>query len=159
MKTLEQQVAELRQTVAQLTREVARKESRPAAPLSPRKGWFLGITRADFTQGTDDFFSVDVWIWTDAQWRKVPGFVIQARDWFLNAGETVEKDTKVKVEWYETTWVVTAMYCSPYEPEDPSPGAGSPGEQEASLGSSDAPSDTYSWGDGDDAISFTFPSY
>lgn len=115
MKTLDNRIADVERRLEQVRREVARKPAREAAQPSARRGWFLGITREDFTQGVDTLFSVDVWIWSETlqKWRKVPGMVIQARDWFLNADETVEKDTKVKVEWYETTWVVTAMYCSP----------------------------------------------
>lgn len=139
MKTRDERIAELEMAVAQLKRELLRKPAREANPLAIRRGWFLGITREDFTQGVDEFFEVDVWTWnpiTDS-WRKVPGFVIQARDWFLNDGEEVEKETKVKVEWYETTWVVTAMYCSPTDIEEfqsiRSPGA-QDGEQESGGG-------------------------
>jgi hypothetical protein len=112
---MEKRVEELEIKLAQTQRELARKPSREAMPLPVRKGWFLGITREDFTQGTDTFVSVDLWIWsgTDNAWRRAAGLSINARDWFLNDGETLEKETKVKVEWYETTWVVTAMYCSP----------------------------------------------
>lgn len=135
MKTPEQRIADLERKIAQLERELLRKPAREAAPLAARRGWFLGITREDFTQGVDEFFEIDVWIWSETlqKWRKVPGFVIEARDWFLNDGEEVEKETKVKVEWYETTWVVTAMYCSPTDIEEfqsiRSPG-GQDGEQE-----------------------------
>lgn len=114
MKTPEQRIAELERTVMQLQRDLAGKPSREAMPLTPRKGWFLGITRENFTKGTDEFYQLDIWTWsaTLSQWRKFPGPVFLARDWFLNDGETVDKETKVKVEWYETTWVVTALYCS-----------------------------------------------
>lgn len=88
--------------------------------------WYLGITRYDFTQGVDAVFEIDVWAWDTVTetFRQVPGFIIQARDWFLNAGEEVERGTKVRVDWYISTWVVTAMYCSPtdleeYEPVTP----------------------------------------
>lgn len=139
MKTLENQVAELRQQIEQLKREIARKPAREAAPLTPRHGRFFGITRKDFEQGVDEFFEVDVYIWSPTlnKWRKVPveplGF-IQARDWFLNEGETVEKLTKVKIEWYETTWVVSAMYCSPTDLDEfqPTPPP-SPGETESQI--------------------------
>lgn len=102
--------------------------------------WYLGITREEFTQGVDDVFEVDVWTWDTftETFRKVPGFVIEARDWFLNADEVVEKYTKVRVDWYISTWVVTAMYCSPIEPDDDyttgSPSTGSPGEMEGGYG-------------------------
>jgi hypothetical protein len=82
--------------------------------------WYLGITRDDFTQGVDQRVSIDVWAWnTDSDsFHKVPGFVIEARDWFLNDGEEVTKGTKVRVDWYISTWVVTAMYCSPTDIEE-----------------------------------------
>lgn len=153
MKTVDQRLSEAERTIAQLLRDTARKPAREAAPLAPRHGKFLGITREDFTQGVDDFFSVDVWIWseTDQEWRKVPDLIIEARDWFLNDGEEVQKETKVKVEWYETTWVVTAMYCSPTDLDAykslASPGAeiytGSPGGSPSYDGGSSGYAESY----------------
>lgn len=139
MKSMEKRVEELEIKLAQTQRELARKPSREAMPLPTRKGWFLGIVREDFTQGTDTFVSVDLWIWsgTDNAWRRATGLFINARDWFLNDGETLAKDTKVKIEWYETTWVVTAMYCSPTDiPEHMStvsPGSTPPPGEETPL--------------------------
>ncbi len=91
--------------------------------------WYLGITREDFTQGEDVVFAIDVWAWdTDVEeFRKVPGFVIEAQDWFLNSEEEVEKGTKVRVDWYISTWVVTAMYCSPTDLEEHGGSRRSPG--------------------------------
>ena len=144
MKTQDNRLRELEQRVSQLTYELSlvRKEARPAMPLAARRGWFLGILRKDYTQGgAAEFMEVDVYIWevTESKWKKKPvapfGF-IKARDWFLNEDEEVEKKTKVKVEYYHTTWVVTAMYCSPTDlPEfnPTSPGTTSPGELEPSM--------------------------
>lgn len=139
MKTPDQELKELRREVEQLKREMSRYAVRPAAPLAPRYGRFLGITREDFTKGTDEFFEVDVWIWseTDQDWRKVPNLVIQARDWFLDDDEEVQRQTKVKIEWYETTWVVTAMYCSPVGEDSEfysSPGAELAGDSSGGFG-------------------------
>ena len=122
MKRIEQEVKDLRAAVEQLKREVLnlREPVRHAAPLAARRGWFLGIVREDFTKGEDEFIKCDIWIWsaTDDEWRKVPGLVNEeVRDWFLNDDTEIEKDTKLKIEWYETTWVATAIYCEPVNQE------------------------------------------
>jgi hypothetical protein len=163
MRTVENRIAEMERTIAQLKYELtARKPSREAMPLSPRRGWWLGITRKDYTQGgAAEFIEVDIYLWHPdiEKWRKVtglpaPGF-IQARDWFLNEDEEIEKKTKVRVDYYETTWVVTAAYCSPTDLDEfkPSPGSQSPGEQEqeqqlaASGGSPPPPEPSTGYGD------------
>lgn len=143
MTPLEKRIELMERKNAQLEREVAalRKEVRQANPISVRNGWFLGITRKDYTQGgEDEFIECDVWIWEPSQdaWKKIPvapfGF-IKARDWYLNEGEELEKTTKVKIEYYETTWVVTGMYCGPTDlPEfGGTPGGLHTGEYEPSM--------------------------
>jgi hypothetical protein len=145
MKTQEQRIVELEQTVAQLTYDLAlvRKLARPATPLAARRGWFLGMLRKDYTQGgAAEFMECDVYTWENetSKWKKivVPPFgFIKARDWFLNTDEEVEKKTKLKVEYYETTWVVTGLYCSPTDLDEykPSPGTTSVGSMEQFIGS------------------------
>ena len=130
MKSQEQRIAELEAKLAQLQRELARKPSREMMPLPARRGWFLGITRAVLAQG--GAVDVDAWIWSNtlSAWRKANVVIPDCRDWFLNDGEEIETLTKVKVEWYETTWAITAAYCSPTDlpelqptipPESPDP--------------------------------------
>jgi len=116
MKSQDERIRELEMKVERLTFELARvtKEARPAKAMYALNGWFLGITRAAFSQGATNV-KVDVYIWTDSDWKKKEvgedGY-ITAIDWYLNDGETVAKDTKVKVERYKNCWVITGMYCS-----------------------------------------------
>jgi hypothetical protein len=115
MKSQDSRIRELEMKVESLLFEIARlkKEARPAKAMYPNDGWFLGITRAAFSQGSTSV-KVDVYIWTESAWKKKPvgtdGY-ITAIDWYLNEGETVEKDTKVKVERYKNCWVITGVYC------------------------------------------------
>lgn len=152
MKKLDREVADLRSAVEQLKRELARKEARPSMPLAARRGWFLGVSRKTFTQGVDQFVELDLYTWTQGKWRKAvleaPGF-IRARDWYLNKGDTLEKKTKLKVEHYETTWVVTGMYCSPTDLDEfkESPMTGSPGEGESAGDGSFLDASQMSWSD------------
>jgi len=164
VKSTDDRIRELEQTVAQLRRQMERKEVRQAMPLSPRHGRFFGITRKDYTQGGDDeFIEVDLYHWATIQgkWVKKPvapdGF-IEARDWYLNEGEELLKKTKVRVEWDENTWVVTGMYCSPTDLEEfnpSSPGSQQGGEYEPAMPYSPSPvSDGGSYGD-----SYSSPGY
>jgi hypothetical protein len=144
MTPLEKRIELLERKSAQQEREIAqlKKMVRERSELHPRNGWFLGITRKDYTQGgADEFIEVDIYYWstTIGKWRKkvvAPLGYVKARDWYLNADEVLEEKTKVKIEHYENTWVVTGMYCSPTDLEEfggRSPGSQSPGELEPSM--------------------------
>lgn len=87
-----------------------------------QRQWFLGVTQEDFEQGTDETVSVESWYWnrTPDRWDESDsgaGVLFDCYDWFLNEGETIEKGTKVKCEWYNDRWVITAAYCSPSDDE------------------------------------------
>ncbi|WP_254512849.1 hypothetical protein [Anatilimnocola floriformis] len=111
--------------------------------LDDTPNWFLGIVREDYTQSTPSSGSssstakIKIDVYTrdldGRKWRKLPGVVIEAEDWFLNKGEKLEKKTKVRVDWYINCWAVTGMYCSPSDLDElkpKSPSTGYPGEQE-----------------------------
>lgn len=98
--------------------------------------WYFGIVRKDYTQGGDDqFIELDIYTRDLAagKWKKRPGGVLLALDWYLNKDETLEKNTKVRADWYINCWAVTGMYCTPTDLDEflPSPSTGSPGEMEA----------------------------
>lgn len=104
--------------------------------------WYLGLVREKYTQGeTSHGVYLDLYVrdLVARKWRKLPGSPLEAEDWFLQKEETLEKKTKVRVDWYINCWVVTDMHCSPTDLDEfkdtPSPG-GSPGEheQEQQLG-------------------------
>lgn len=119
MKSLLQRIEELEVRLAQTQREIARKPSREATPHAKRNGWFLGITRGELAPGGN--VDVTVWIWSGGQWRQTNPIVIieDAQDWFMNqADDPAAAGTKVRVDWYETVWVITAIYCDESDHED-----------------------------------------
>jgi len=121
MKTLENRVAELELKLAQALREIARRPVREAMPLAPRHGRWFGVTQASFTKGSDTFVDVEIWIYSTADdaWAASGEIVAsKVRDWFLNDGEVIEAGTKVRIDWYESTWVLSNAYCAPSDDPD-----------------------------------------
>lgn len=113
MKTLERKVEELVAKVAALERALANRPTREAQVRIPRRGWWLGVVQTLFTKSSPtDTATVEIWRWsvTDSEWQAT-GVEVEAIDWFLNTGETHAADVKVKVEYYDTVWVITGAYC------------------------------------------------
>lgn len=123
MTPVDKRLELLERRVAQQDREIVllKKEARQAMPLAPRHGRIYGVTHQDFTKGTDDFITVEVWLWsTSAEEWQASGTILEdkVRDWFLNDGEIIERGTKVRCDYYESTWLLTAVYCSPSDDAD-----------------------------------------
>lgn len=107
---------------------------------------FFGIVREDFTQGYDPAGLVKIDVYgrelAANKWQKIPGFVLEAVDWFLQKDEELKKGTKVSACWYLNCWTVDAMHCSPNDLDElntTSPSTGSPGEMEQNTGGGDPP--------------------
>jgi hypothetical protein len=108
--SLETRVRVLEEQLAVLRRELAQAVARPAAPLSPRQGWFLGYSNSELTAGGT--ISVTVIAYQAGQ-QFQPGMIIEdVHEFFLNAGQSVSAGVKMKVEWYRNVWVVTQFYCT-----------------------------------------------
>ena len=108
MKSQQQQIDELKATVDRMARELSRVNVRNAKLTIPKQGWWLGILTSALSQGSSAV--VRIWWYSDAKFRDSQ-LSVTAYDWFLNTGESIPANTKVRVDWYHRVWVITNAYC------------------------------------------------
>ncbi len=95
--------AEVQRQVAAVLRQ-ANNNSRPS--------FFYGITNGDIERGaTGGAVSIYYWNIETQDWEDSLRDMEDVRTFFPNIGEIVPGDTAVRVEWYETTWVISNWYC------------------------------------------------
>jgi hypothetical protein len=109
MTPMEKRVELLERSNAQLGREVSllRKEARPAMPIPPRHGRWLGITA---TELNEDEISIDVTIHiikSDGEWDATTTVLEEVRA--FDDDTPIPLGEKVYVFWYENAWVLMPM--------------------------------------------------
>jgi hypothetical protein len=112
MKSQEARIAELEQIVRVLQRDMAKVACREANVTLPRRGWHLGKLDGALNHDGTATVSVLKWSVTLSQWQDTGVNIEGVRDIFLNDGESHATGTIVKIEYDDTTWVVTQAYCS-----------------------------------------------
>lgn len=109
MKSDQQRIDELESQVAGLVRQLQSVVARPATPLAVRSGWWLGkVYGSAITQGGSG--TVRLWVRSQSAWRDSQ-IAITAYDFFLNVGDTIPANSKVRIDWYRNIWVITNAYC------------------------------------------------
>lgn len=120
MSPLEKRLEQVEMKLAQLQRELLRKPSREAAPLTPRRGWWLCVNTTSLSPGGS--CTVEIWVRQvsgTAAWVPSGKTIEGVLDWFMNSTDAaIEVGTKMKVEHYDNCWVVTAANCEPSDDED-----------------------------------------
>lgn len=115
MKSDRQRIAELEATVTRLMGQLARVDTTPARPHVVPDGWWLGILKGELITGGT--VNVRIWWWSDGKFRDSQKEV-EAVDWYLAEGESVEAGTPVRIDWYRNTWVIGNIYCRLKDSED-----------------------------------------
>ncbi len=124
MKGMEATVAELTARLNRVQRELSRMNARNAKPTPVPNGWWLCVLQGSLVSQGTATAKVIVWNSEDEAWEYAdPERTIEIRDFWMNDGESIDADTRIKAVWYRNVWTWDQAYCSeadnlPEEPEE-----------------------------------------
>jgi hypothetical protein len=104
IEQIERQLSDMMRRMASLPTNTARASQVP-------RGFYYGVLLEELVyQGEAE---VEVWLWNvaDAEWQ-AQDKIVDAKDWFLEEGQSIPAGTKVRVSFNLNTWVVESTLAT-----------------------------------------------
>lgn len=111
MKSERQRIRDLEVQLQLVQQEVARVAARPATPKAERAGFWFGVLDGALSAQGTATVNIVVWSITDTAWQYT-GHTLTVQDFWMNTGESIPLDTRIKCVWYRNVWTWDQAYCA-----------------------------------------------